>query len=315
MQAEALEPIRHIWVHEFYPFAAYRYDPFEAPLERIESPPKSTAYNEITIDDEPGLYIYQMSWITHSGDAHRIRGVVGILERADPQTPPLIRAPLASVSHELSQLIRYGTTDHHPPLPWAVVDAKGIGDLIDGANKDLTSRITDRFGFHHRVWICRQGGLIREISEMVASSELLVIDGANVFLSTDDRIRTPLLISEATSELPSFPSRSSQLETDQIPLANKEAEPEMPSGRNDSAFVIGNKAADGRLKIHHRAAKTTSEWALEAEVADDQKLTVTIAALDPDELLAKLRTGSETVCDNWPTPAPLSGLLLGEQLP
>ena len=282
-------------MHEFYPFAAYRYDPFEAPLERIESPPKSTAYNEITIDDEPGLYIYQMSWITHSGDAHRIRGVVGILERADPQTPPLIRAPLASVSHDLSQLIRYGTTDHHPPLPWAVVDANGIGDLIDGANKDLTSRITDGFGFHHRVWICRQGGLIREISEMVASSELLVIDGANVFLSTDDRIRTPLLVSEATSELPSFPTRSSQLETDQIPLANKEA--------------------DGRLKIHHRAAKTTSEWALEAEVADDQKLTVTIAALDPDELLAKLRTGSETVSDNWPTPAPLSGLLLGEQLP
>ncbi len=282
-------------MHEFHPFAAYRYDPFEAPLERIESPPKSTAYNEITIDDEPGLYIYQMSWITHSGDAHRIRGVVGILERADPQTPPLIRAPLASVSHDLSQLIRYGTTDHHPPLPWAVVDANGIGDLIDGANKDLTSRITDGFGFHHRVWICRQGGLIREISEMVASSELLVIDGANVFLSTDDRIRTPLLVSEATSELPSFPTRSSQLETDQIPLANKEA--------------------DGRLKIHHRAAKTTSEWALEAEVADDQKLTVTIAALDPDELLAKLRTGSETVSDNWPTPAPLSGLLLGEQLP
>ena len=282
-------------MHEFHPFAAYRYDPFEAPLERIESPPKSTAYNEITIDDEPGLYIYQMSWITHSGDAHRIRGVVGILERADPQTPPLIRAPLASVSHDLSQLIRYGTTDHHLPLPWAVVDANGIGDLIDGANKDLTSRITDGFGFHHRVWICRQGGLIREISEMVASSELLVIDGANVFLSTDDRIRTPLLVSEATSELPSFPTRSSQLETDQIPLANKEA--------------------DGRLKIHHRAAKTTSEWALEAEVADDQKLTVTIAALDPDELLAKLRTGSETVSDNWPTPAPLSGLLLGEQLP
>ncbi len=282
-------------MHEFHPFAAYRYDPFEAPLERIESPPKSTAYNEITIDDEPGLYIYQMSWITHSGDAHRIRGVVGILERADPQTPPLIRAPLASVSHDLSQLIRYGTTDHYPPLPWAVVDANGIGDLIDGANKDLTSRITDGFGFHHRVWICRQGGLIREISEMVASSELLVIDGANVFLSTDDRIRTPLLVSEATSELPSFPTRSSQLETDQIPLANKEA--------------------DGRLKIHHRAAKTTSEWALEAEVADDQKLTVTIAALDPDELLAKLRTGSETVSDNWPTPAPLSGLLLGEQLP
>ena len=282
-------------MHEFYPFAAYRYDPFEAPLERIESPPKSTAYNEITIDDEPGLYIYQMSWITHSGDAHRIRGVVGILERTDPQTPPLIRAPLASVSQELSQLIRYGTTDHHPPLPWAVVDANGIGDLIDGANKDLTSRITDRFGFHHRVWICRQGGLIREISEMVASSELLVIDGANVFLSTDDRIRTPLLVSEATSELPSFPTRSSQLETDQIPLANKEA--------------------DARLKIHHRAAKTTSESALEAEVADDQKLTVTIAALDPDALLAKLRTGSETVSDNWPTPAPLSGLLLGEQLP
>ncbi len=282
-------------MHEFHPFAAYRYDPFEAPLERIESPPKSTAYNEITIDDEPGLYIYQMSWITHSGDAHRIRGVVGILERADPQTPPLIRAPLASVSHDLSQLIRYGTTDHHPPLPWAVVDANGIGDLIDGANKDLTSRITDRFGFHHRVWICRQGGLIREISEMVASSELLVIDGANVFLSTDDGIRTPLLISEATSELPSFPTRSSQLETDQISLANKET--------------------DARLKIHHRAAKTTSESALEAEVADDQKLTVTIAALDPDELLAKLRTGSETVSDNWPTPAPLSGLLLGEQLP
>lgn len=130
---------------------------------------------------------------------------------------------------------------------------------------------------------------------MVASSELLAIDGANVFLSTDDRIRTPLLVSEATSELPSFPTRSSQLETDQIPLANKET--------------------DARLKIHHRAAKTTSESALEAEVADDQKLTVTIAALDPDELLAKLRTGSETVSDNWPTPAPLSGLLLGEQLP
>ena len=150
---------------------------------------------------------------------------------------------------------------------------------------------------------------------MVASSELLVIDGANVFLSTDDRIRTPLLISEATSELPSFPTRSSQLETDQIPLANKEAEPEMPSGRKASVSVIGNKAADARLKIHHRADKTASESALEAEVADDQKLTVTIAALDPDELLAKLRTGSETVSDNWPTPAPLSGLLLGEQLP
>ncbi len=298
-------------MHEFYPFAAYRYDPFEAPLERIESPPKSTAYNEITIDDEPGLYIYQMSWITHSGDAHRIRGVVGILEREDPQTPPFIRAPLASASKELSQLIRYGSTDHHPPLPWAVLDANAMGDLIDGAQKDLTSRITDRFGFHHRVWICRQGGLIREISEMVSSSELLVIDGANVFFSTDDRKRTPLLISEASSELPSFPSRSSQFETDLIPLADKEAGLETSTDRSRRDLEIGNTTPDARLKIQHRAGKS----GLEAPAADDQNLTVTIAALDPYELLANLRTGSETVSDNWPTPAPLSGLLLGEQLP
>ncbi len=182
-------------MHSLLPFASYRYDPFEASTSTIENPPLEPLLDQITLDDEAGLYIYQTVHTTQSGDLKRMRGIVGILELTGPASLPQesMQSDLDTDRlsgqpwPELALLPHENTTRAYRPdrIPskrpkhpiWLLDKTKAISQLISISEGDLVSRVTDSMGVHHRIWLLRQPALLREFQETTSSLPLIVADG------------------------------------------------------------------------------------------------------------------------------------------
>ncbi len=182
-------------MHRLLPFASYRYDPFEASPSTIEKPPIEPLLDQITLDDEAGLYIYQTVQTTQSGEHKRMRGVVGILELTGPGSvsPESSQSQTLPVSlpvkgwPEVTLLPHENTTSAYrsdripskrPKNPvWLLDKTQAISQLISISEGDLVSRVTDSHGVHHRVWLLRQPALLREFQEAARSLTLIVADG------------------------------------------------------------------------------------------------------------------------------------------
>ncbi len=195
MHIFALQATIHGRMHRLLPFASYRYDPFEASPSTIEKPPIEPLLDQITLDDEAGLYIYQTVQTTQSGEHKRMRGVVGILELTGPGSvsPESSQSQTLPVSlpvkgwPEVTLLPHENTTSAYrsdripskrPKNPvWLLDKTQAISQLISISEGDLVSRVTDSHGVHHRVWLLRQPALLREFQEAARSLTLIVADG------------------------------------------------------------------------------------------------------------------------------------------
>ncbi len=185
----------HRDMHSLLPFASYRYDPFEASTSTIENPPLEPLLDQITLDDEAGLYIYQTVHTTQSGELKRMRGIVGILELTDPASlpqkskqsdnhtdplsgqpwPDLALLPHENTTHAYRQDRIPSKRPKHPI--WLLDKTEAISQLISISEGDLVSRVTDSTGVHHRIWLIRQPALLREFQETTSSLPLIVADG------------------------------------------------------------------------------------------------------------------------------------------
>jgi hypothetical protein len=182
-------------MHSLLPFASYRYDPFEASTSTIEKPPTEPLLDQITLDDEAGLYIYQTVQTTQTGEHKRMRGVVGILELTgsgaasleSSQSQTLPNSLPAEGWPEVTLLPHENTTSAYrsdripskrPKNPvWLLDKTQAISQLISISEGDLVSRVTDSTGVHHRIWLLRQPALLREFQETARSLTLIVADG------------------------------------------------------------------------------------------------------------------------------------------
>lgn len=176
-------------MHSFKPVSLVRIDPLEVELSQLEDPYYIPKPFQLTIDGEPGIYIYEMSFQTDQGVPVRYRGVVGKLGVGDHDTsgdvvdPEYLRDHEAPGKHLLAHEMTFGvgTRTRHDPRDawgpvWLLCDVEEFEGLLE-LEGTLVTRVTDSRGTHHRMFQLHQHAQIAAIADLISRAQLTVADG------------------------------------------------------------------------------------------------------------------------------------------
>jgi uncharacterized protein (DUF1015 family) len=130
----------------------------------------------LTLDDEPGFYLYRMGWHDDAGQAHQTTGIVGALELSSPAEGRVLphERTMGKPKGDRLQLLRTCRANVSPV--WGLSLADGLTELcqVDGPPM---ARATDEDGVHHRLWRVTQPGVVNAIRDAVGSAPVVIADG------------------------------------------------------------------------------------------------------------------------------------------
>jgi uncharacterized protein (DUF1015 family) len=176
-------------MHSFKPLALVRIDPLDVELSQLEDPYFIPLPSQLTIDMEPGLYIYEMHFNDVNATPVRLRGVVGKLSLGDHghlDSNELIDPELADdprhehlLAHEMT-LSSFKESSHDQHDAWGPVwllSDDPVFSSLEAFQGQLVARVTDSRGVHHRMYQIIESGFIQLISDAVSDARLVVADG------------------------------------------------------------------------------------------------------------------------------------------
>ena len=130
----------------------------------------------LTVDEEPGFYVYRMGWRDEQGRVGQTTGVIGALELAPPGERGVLphERTMGKPKDDRLNLMR-ATRANLSPI-WGLSLASGLSALCEVAGPPL-ARHTDEDGVHHRLWTLRQPAVVAAVREIVASAPVVIADG------------------------------------------------------------------------------------------------------------------------------------------
>ncbi len=127
-------------------------------------------------DDEPSFYVYRMGYHDAEGRARQTSGVIGALELSVPGEGDVLphERTMSKPKDDRLNLMRACRANLSPI--WVLSLAQGLSALCElPGPPDI--RTTDDTGVHHRLWRITQPGIVKAISEAVASAPVVIADG------------------------------------------------------------------------------------------------------------------------------------------
>ncbi|MGC8465888.1 MAG: DUF1015 family protein [Acidimicrobiales bacterium] len=171
-------------MHELKPLSLVRIEPLEVELTQLEDPYFIPKPFQLTIDAEPGFYLYEMNFLDTAGLPRRLRGIVGKLEiNAQSDTFDHLRHTEAETEPHAS-LYHPGNDKDDPfndhrdtwgPV-WLLIGEDRITSLLNFEGQ-LVASVTDSNGIHHRMYHIYQSGIIALIEEALSHQPMTIADG------------------------------------------------------------------------------------------------------------------------------------------
>jgi uncharacterized protein (DUF1015 family) len=145
----------------------------------------------LTVDPEPGFYVYKMGFRDDDGNPRQTSGVIGALGLAPPGEGGVLphEHTMSKPKDDRLNLMRACRANLSPI--WGLSLATGLSGLCDVAGPPL-SRCTDADGVHHRLWRVTQPGVVEALSHTVASTPVVIADGHHRYetaLAWQDEVR------------------------------------------------------------------------------------------------------------------------------
>ena len=163
----------HNVVHVDVPRADGGGDPYVAAGARFA---EWLADGVLTLDEQPGYYVYRMGWHDESGRAGQTTGVIGALELAPVGEHGVLphERTMSKPKGDRLNLMR-ATRANLSPI-WGLSLASGLTALCEVTGPPV-ARHTDDEGVHHRLWPLAQPALVAAVRETVASAPVVIADG------------------------------------------------------------------------------------------------------------------------------------------
>ncbi|MGI9079913.1 MAG: DUF1015 family protein [Acidimicrobiales bacterium] len=145
----------------------------------------------LTVDAEPGFYVYKMGFRDDEGNPRQTSGVIGALGLATPGEGGVLphEHTMSKPKDDRLNLMRACRANLSPI--WGLSLATGLSGLCEVAGPPL-SRCTDADGVHHRLWRVTQPGVVEALSHTVASAPVVIADGHHRYetaLAWQDEVR------------------------------------------------------------------------------------------------------------------------------
>jgi uncharacterized protein (DUF1015 family) len=145
----------------------------------------------LTVDPEPGFYVYKMGFHDDAGNLRQTSGVIGALGLVPPGEGGILphEQTMSRPKDDRLNLLRACQANLSPI--WGLSLASGVSALCEVVGPPL-ARCTDEEGVHHRLWRVTQPGVLDALSQTVASAPVVIADGHHRYetaLAWQDEVR------------------------------------------------------------------------------------------------------------------------------
>jgi len=145
----------------------------------------------LTVDVEPGFYVYKMGFRDDDGNPRQTSGVIGALGLVTPGEGGVLphEHTMSKPKDDRLNLMRACRANLSPI--WGLSLATGLSGLCEVGGPPL-SRCTDDDGVHHRLWRVTQPGVVEALRHTVASAPVVIADGHHRYetaLAWQDEVR------------------------------------------------------------------------------------------------------------------------------
>ena len=147
-------------------------DPYRRPCELLSE----WRRDGVLVTDEPSLYVYRMSFVDDLGRQRHTTGVVGALELAPSDGPPVLPHEQTTPKAKSDRLRLLRSCRANLSAIWCLSLASGLTKLLQREDEPI-STWTASDGTRHELWQIEDAATQHTVSEAIASAPVLIADG------------------------------------------------------------------------------------------------------------------------------------------